>query len=44
VKIKANQPYIIKNVNLMGQTFDAYDHGIIIQYWNNGDITKIFKP
>ena len=43
VKIKPNQSYIIKSVNLMGQTMNPYEHGVIIQYWNNGETTKIFK-
>ena len=44
IQSKAPKTHVVKKTNLLGQDIDQNYKGIVIEIWNNGETSKLYRP
>jgi hypothetical protein len=44
IQCKAPKTHVVKKTNLLGQDIDPNYKGIVIEIWNNGETSKLYRP
>ena len=44
IQCKAPKTHVVKKTNLLGQDIDQNYKGIVIEIWNNGETSKLYRP